>query len=116
MFNFKRLISKYTKTKPAVKTIMTEGKYDYDNGGAWIDGDIAYIEFAGAVLPISEKTHYDNASYTSDDMKLYTYAGIENNKIIKYKGRQYTTMEFKDYTEHDPDLKIFILKAGGVND
>ena len=110
-FNFKRLIKKYSKIKPSLKT-TTEGHYDYNNGGAWVDGVVTFVEFEGAVLPLGERLIFDNSGYTVDDMKLYTYADVEENNIVKFKGKDYTTMECKDYEEHDIGLKVFILKRG----
>lgn len=113
MFNFKRLLKKYGKTKPSLKT-TTEGYYDYDNGGVWVDGDITFEEFEGVVLPLGERLIFDNSGYTTDDRKLYTYADVEENNIVKFKGKEYTTMEYKGYEDYDVDLKIFILKSGGL--
>lgn len=112
MFNFKRLIKKYTKTKPSLK-ITTDGYYDYENGGTWVDGTAIFAEFEGAVLPLGEKLIFDNSGYTTDDRKLYTYADIKENEIVRFKGREYTTMEYKGYEDYDVDLKVFVLKSGG---
>lgn len=116
MFNFRELISKYSNENPYLKTTETEGYYDYENGGIWTEGEVVYEEFQGAVLPLGKETYYDNTGYTADDKKLYTYSMIENNQIVKHKGKTYTIMEIKDYSDFDIDLKIAILKAGGVHD
>lgn len=112
MYNFKRLIKKYSKIKPSLKTI-SDGYRDYENGGVWVDGIVTFEEFEGAVLPLGEKLIFDNSGYTIDDMKLYTYANIKDNKIVKFKDREYTTMEYKGYEDYDIGLKVFILKSGG---
>lgn len=115
MYNFKRLISKYTKSLPKLKTVE-EGYRDYENGGVWIEGNVTFKEFQGAVLPLGEDLVIDNAAYTTDDKKLYTYEDVANNQTVIYKDREYTTMNFRDYEDFDNDLKIFILKAGGKDD
>lgn len=111
MFNFKRLIDKYSKTKPSLKT-MSEGYTDYDNGGQWVDGEVTYKPFKGAVLPLGEDLIYDNSGYTTEDRKLYTYADVANNQIVSFKDIDYTVMKYIGYEEYDPDLKTFILKRG----
>ena len=116
MFNFKTLVNKYTKIKPKRQTFTTEGYYDYANGGIWVDGTSEFVEFDGAVLPLGEELRYDNSGLTADDRKLYTYEEVDNNEIIKYDGKEYTTMSLKDYKEYDSTLRVLILKAGGVRD
>lgn len=115
MFNFKRLIKKYGKTLPQLK-VVGEGYTDYENGGIWVEGEIIYEEFEGAVLPLGEDMIIDNGAYTTDDKKLYTYENITTNQIIKHRDRKYTTMEYAGYEDFDEGLKIFILKAGGKDD
>lgn len=115
MLNFKRIIKKYSKTPPELRR-ASDGFFDYKNGGTWKDGPVDWIEFEGAVLPLDEKVIFDNASYTTDDRKLYTYAEVQDKDVIRYRDREYTAMTFSDYGEFDEDLKIFILKAGGKDD
>lgn len=114
MFNFKRLLKKYTRTLPQLK-IIGESYRDYSKGGILVTGEISFEEFEGVILPLGENVIFDNSAYTTDDKKLYTYADIKENQIIKYKEREYTTMEYKGYEDYDEDLKIFILKSGGKN-
>lgn len=115
MYNFKRLIKKYSKELPLLKQ-TTGGYYDYENGGVWVDGDTQWTEFKGAVLPLGEELIFDNSGYTTDDKKLYTYEPVGPNQIVKHKDRTYTTMRHSGYEDFDKDLKIFILKAGGKGD
>lgn len=112
MYNFEKLIARYTKTKPSLKT-TTEGYYDYSKGGVWVEGETIFKEFEGAVLPLGENLIFDNSGYTTDDRKLYTYEDIKENETIKFKDREYTTMEYKGYEDYDIGLKVFILKSGG---
>ena len=111
MFNFKRLIAKYSKTRPSFK-VVGEGYRDMENGGRWTEGGISYEPFDGAVLPLGEELIFDNSGYTVDDKKLYTYADISNNHKIEFKGGMYTTMNYRGYEDHDADLRVFILKRG----
>lgn len=114
MFNFKRLIKKYGKTKPFLK-VVSDGYRDYDNGGKWVDGLITLEEFEGAVMPMTESLIFDNSGYTIEDKRLYTYHDIKENQKIIFKEKEYTTMSYKGYEDYDVDLKIFILKRGAVN-
>lgn len=115
MFNFERLIKKYSHIKPMLK-VKTGGYRDYDNGGVWVEGNVGWKELEGAVLPLGKKLIFDNSAYTTEDRKLYTYEDVQENETIKFKGREYTTMDCDDYEEYDPGLNIFILKAGGKDD
>ncbi len=113
IYDFRRLVNKYGKAKPALKT-TSGGYYDYDNGGEWVDGVVEFTPFDGAVTPISERVIYDNGAYTADDKNLYTYADIGENQTVRFKDKDYTTMQVADYGDYDCGLKAFILKRGGV--
>lgn len=112
MYDFKRLIKKYGKVKP-LKKIVTDGGFDYDNGGIWVEGSVDWVEFEGAVTPIDENLVKDSLDYTIDDKKLHTYAEVYTGQTIKHKDIEYTLMAFKNYEDFDTDLKIFIMKRGG---
>lgn len=115
MYSFKRLIKRYTKIKPLLKTTAA-GYRDYENGGVWVDGEVEWVEIDAAVLPLGKELIFDNSGYTTDDKKLYTYEEVNSNEVIKHKDRLYTTMEHTGYEEYDEGLKVLILKAGGKND
>jgi len=112
MFNFKSLVSQFGKVKPE-KLVKTDGYYDYDNGGVWVEGNVEEIEFDGAVVPLSEENLKDQHTYTTEDKKLYCYDDLEPNSSVKHKGILYTVMSKKDYSDFDADLRIYILKRGG---
>ena len=112
MYNFKSLIKKYGKVKPLKKTV-TGGFYDYDNGGIWVEGGVDWTEFEGAVAPIDQNLIKDSLDYTVDDKKLYTYEGLEPGQKVKHKDVEYTLMSFKDYSDFDESLQIFVMKRGG---
>lgn len=115
MYNFKRLIKKYSKIPPELK-VVEEGYYDYENGGHWVEGGISWLAFEGAVVPLGEEVVFDNARYTTEDRKLYSYQPILEGDIIRYRAREYTAMEINDYGEFDDGLQITMLKAGGQID
>jgi hypothetical protein len=112
MYNFKRLVKEYGKVKP-FKIVETDGYYDYDNGGVWVDGGPGKIEIDGAVVPINENVIKDNQAYTSEDKELYTYESLEPNTKVEHKEIEYTIMERQDFTDFDEGLNIYTLKRGG---
>jgi hypothetical protein len=114
-YNFKRLIKRYGKVKPILRQVNA-GYRDYENGGVWVEGDIEYNEFEGAVVPIGEVLLIDNSGYTIEDKRLYTYEDMLSNQEVIHKGVKYTTMEYKGYEDFDDGLKIFVLKRGGKDD
>lgn len=115
MYNFKRLIKKYSKIPPELK-VASEGHYDYENGGHWVEGSIEWIAFEGAVVPLGEEVVFDNARYTTEDRKLYTHQPVSEGDNIRYRERMYTAMEINDYGEFEKGLQIVMLKAGGKVD
>lgn len=117
MYNFKRLINKYSKL-PVYRLIETDGYYDIDNGNIWVDGDIAELVFDGAIVPLSneELNFGEGGTYTTEDRKLYCYEDLEKGSKILHKEKDYTVMNEKDYEDFDKELRIYILKRGGRAD
>lgn len=113
MYDFKRLIKKYSKS-PIHIIRETDGYYDPMQGGLWIDGDIEEIEIEGAVVPLkgNEIDYREGAVYTNKDRKVYTYQSIDIGEKIKHKDNIYTVSEQKDYSDFDVDLNIYIVKRG----
>lgn len=115
MYNFKKLIKKYSKIPPELK-VVGEGFYDYDNGGKWVEGNIKWVELDGAVVPLGVEVKYANARYSIEDRKLYSYEPIVEGDVIRYRSRTYTAMEINDYGEFEENLQIVMLKAGAKDD
>ena len=114
MFDFKRLIKKYSK-EPAYILRETAGYYDWEQGGMWVPGGEKEIEIEGAVVPLSnEDLQFDEGgTYTIEDRKLYCYEEIDKGEKIKHKGKIYTVMEKKDYSDFTEGLRIYFLKKAG---
>jgi len=114
MYNFKRLINKYSKT-PVFYLEETEGYYDYSNGGVYVPGGVEPTKFEGAVVPLSnEDLNYDEGgTYTTQDRKLYTYNDLKKGQKIEHKELVYTIQEKKDYSDFDIGLNIYFVKRVG---
>ncbi len=112
MFNFKRLVKKYSKN-PVYLIRELDGYYDYENGGKWIDGKQEKIKIeVGALVPLSnEDFKYDeNGSYNYEDRKLYCYDEIKKGEKIECKELIYTVHEKKPYSDFDIGLNIYFVK------
>lgn len=124
MFNFKRLIKKYSKS-PVFIVEEKEGYRDPDQGGIWIPGTTKEIEIKGvaAVVPLSnEDLKFDEGgTYSIEDRKLYCYKEIAKGTKIKHKNRVYTVLERKPYDDfdegdlEDDGLYIYFIKRGDSN-
>ena len=115
LFNFKRLVDKYSKIKPAA-LIENGGYYDYENGGEYTKGNILKQEFDGAVVPLSmqELRYEENGKYKSEDRKLYCYKQFETGDKIEHKNHVYTVDKKKDYSDFDDNLNIYYLVRSDV--
>lgn len=114
-YNFERLIKKYSKF-PVYELKETEGYHDPNQGGIYIQGTIEEILIEGAaVVPLSndDLNYGEGGTYTTEDRKMYCYTKIEKGTKIKFKDKDYTVMESKDYEDFDIGLFIYILKRGG---
>ena len=113
MFNFKRLVKKYSKY-PVYLLEETEGYYDPSKGGEWVEGKIEKRQIEGAVVPLSnEDLRYDQGgTYSFEDRKLYCYVDIAKGEKIKHKEKDYTVLERRDYSDFDAELRIYFIKRG----
>ena len=113
MFNFKDLITKYS-TSPIYLLNKAEGFYDYGQGGIFIDGKITEVGIMGAIVPLSnEDLRFDEGgTYDFEDKKIYCYLEIAKGEKIKHKGKIYTVLEKRDYSDFDVGLFIYFLKRG----
>lgn len=114
MYNFDKLIKKYSKVPPQHLTGTTEGHYDYSNGGEWVEGTGTWSEFDGAVVPLDKDdlTYKENNPYTSEDRKLYTYTTLKLGEKIRHKDLEYTIQEMSDYSDFNVGLGIYYMKKG----
>ncbi|UYO61812.1 hypothetical protein LNN31_13605 [Acetobacterium wieringae] len=92
----------------------SDGHYDYDNGGEWVDGNIVTTAFKGCVMPMSyQDMRYDTGgTYANDDRKLYTYQSFKTGEKIIHEGIEYAIQQNKDYSQFGGGLHIYILKRG----
>ena len=107
LFNFKRLVDKYSKIKPFALI---------ENGGEYTKGSISKQEFDGAVVPLSmqELRYEENGKYKSEDRKLYCYKQFETGDKIEHKNHVYTVDKKKDYSDFDDNLNIYYLVRSDV--
>ena len=123
LYNFKRLISKYTQGKTQA-IIEQEGHYDMENGGQYVEGKTEMIELIpAAVVPLSDDDlKFDEAgTYNDDSMKMYCYKYLEKSTKIKYEkndGRIYyfTILSKRDYSDYDKDLQIYYMRRADRDD
>lgn len=111
MYNFKRLIKKYSKFPLTIKR-YSEGYYDYKKGGKWVEGEEEIIDLEGAVLPLSNADlNYDEGgTYSKEDRKLYTYIEVKIGEKVTHKEKEYTVQESRDYADFDIGLNIYFMK------
>lgn len=92
----------------------SDGHYDYDNGGVWVDGALTNISFQGAILPLSFEDMKFNTggTYTTEDKKLYATIDLKKGDKVVHNGIEYSVLQKKDYTQFGNGLFIYILKRG----
>lgn len=114
-FNFKNLIKKYGKNPVYLKS-EAAGHYDYNAGGVWVPGATTWVEFSGAVVPLSrdDLKYDDGGTYSADDRKLYSYQAIIKGQVVKWKDTLYTINQVKDYADFDSGLFIYVMERGAV--
>lgn len=107
LYNFKRLIKKYSVTFQLRKA---GGSYV---AGKWVEDDGAIVEMRGAIVPMSEnKIYSSDGAYTAQDRELYLTTPLEaplsDFKVI-YKGNTYSLESVRNFEDY-ADVAIYILK------
>lgn len=110
MYNFKRLIEKYTIVKP--KKVVVTGSYNQNAGGVWQETQTT-MEIDGAITPINEALlDSESATYMTTDKMLYCHEDLNVNDKVQHKGINYTIFQTKDFSDYDPSLRIYVLRVG----
>lgn len=123
LYNFKRLVKKYSKGEVKA-TVKTEGHYDMDNGGVWVEGDKEEIILnPAAIVPLNkDDLKFDEGGiYSYDNRKLYCYTRLEKgteiiNLQVNGVTKIYKILAEKDYSDFDTGLYIYILERGDRDD
>lgn len=123
LYNFKKLISKYSKGI-VTALIETDGYYDMSDSGRWKDGVKKELRLIpAAIVPMTrDDLKFDEGGhYSKDNRKLYCYQSLEKGTIIKNlqsKGieKTYKILAEKDYSDYDDNLHIYILERGERDD
>lgn len=119
LYNFKRLITKYSKGE-VYATIETDGYYDQEDGGKYKASETIYkLLVPAAIVPMNKDDlrYSEGGHYNEDNRKLYCYERlIKGSKItnIMTDGttRNYTILSDGDYSDYDTGLHIYILGRG----
>ena len=98
LYNFARLIKKYTITCQLVN--FKEGEWV---AGEWVEGEQITTDICGAIVPMSEKRiNNSGGSYKQGDCEFITTTPIELNSdtFIQYKDKKYKLQDNTDYSDY----------------
>lgn len=98
LYNFSRLIKKYTVTCQLVN--FKEGEWI---AGEWVEGEQVTTDISGAIVPMSEKRiNNSGGSYKQGDCEFITTTPIELNSdtFIQYKDKKYKLQDNTDYSDY----------------
>jgi len=112
MFNFQRLIRKYSVTFGIVYPSNPDAKPQYDDLGNKIPAPVITKNETGALLPVNERMIYQSGGrLTSSDRLLYSLNHhIPDGAKITYKGYTYRVQEKFDGSDF-ADFSRYSLKA-----
>lgn len=112
LYNFSRLINKYSVTFSLVKA---GGKYV---SGKWVKGEPIVKEMRGAIVPISDtKIYQSGGTYDKNDRELYMMQPLPeplSDWKVVYKDKEYTVEAGKDFADY-ADVAVYTLKAVSTN-
>ena len=107
LYNFKRLIKKYSVTFCLHKI---QGEYV---GGKWEQGGEIVREMQGAIVPMSDRKIYGSGgTYTEQDRELYVSTPIGtplSDFRVVHKGSVYTLEESRNFEDY-ADAAVYTLK------
>jgi len=101
-----------------VPTGESEGYYDFENGGVWVPPQVTYETVDAVVVPVQvDEVMFDNGgAYVNQYRKAYTSSDIEIGTKVKFKGRSFTVMEAKDYSDYAAGLRVYFIKRTDADD
>lgn len=112
LYNFKRLISKYSVT---AQLHTKQGSYV---AGKWVENDDNVQEVHGAIVPISDRKIYQSGgTLTQNDREWYlseALTGSLSDFKVVYDGNKYTVEESRDYTDY-ANVAVYVLKRVETN-
>lgn len=107
MYNFKRLIEKYSVTFCLHKT---QGGYV---AGKWEESGTIVKSMKGAIVPMSDRKIYQSGgTYTQQDRELYLSEALRGDLSqlkVDYKQNTYTVEESRDYGDY-ADVAVYVLR------
>lgn len=107
LYNFKRLINKYSVT---FSLHRTQGSFV---GGRWELGGEVIGEMRGAIVPLSEKKIYGSGgTYTTQDRELYLTKPLTHplsDLKVVYKGNSYSVEDGRNFEDY-ADVAVYTLK------
>lgn len=108
IYNFKRLIDKYSVNFTLVTT--SAGSYD---GGKYVDGSETETPLSGAIVSTSSgKIYQSGGALTTKDKQLYMKTKIEQsltNAKVRYGNNEYKIEQDMDYGDY-ADAYVYTLK------
>ena len=114
LYNFKRLISKYSVDFTLLKT--TSGSFV---SGKWVEGEANEIKMRGAIVPLSERKLYSyGGTYSTQDRELYLSEPLGSPlsafKVV-YNTNTYTIEESRNFDEF-AGCAVYVLKWVSTNE
>jgi len=116
MYNFKRLINKYTVPFVLERNIVKKRSEitaaDYDAQGRYIEPVIVPENAKGAIVPLPNRVIYQSGGrLTEKDRTLYSLDNnIPEKSKVRYKGDVYHVESYTPY-EDFADFTVYTLKA-----
>lgn len=112
LYNFKRLIRKYSVTAQLHKK---QGSYV---AGKWVENDDEICDVKGAIIPISDRKIYQSGgTLTQNDREWYlseALTGSLSDFKVVYDSNTYTVEESRDYTDY-ANVAVYVLKRVETN-
>jgi len=90
---------------------QTEGYYDYENGGVWVEGDTSSISVYGVVHHLTEKElqYYEAGAYSTKDLKIYTKEDLKEGTEVEHNDSDYV-LQRKKFNKTFADFGTYIAK------
>jgi len=117
MFDFRRLVRKYSKPMPLEEEIG--GQYDYQHGGKW-KPTTQTREVIAAAFNLSGRDarsysiqYGEGGSYTTEDIKIYIHEPLIIGSVITWKDNKFTISSQVDHEDHANGLMLYVARRAG---
>ena len=113
-YNFQGLVERYASD--IIITQPYEGKYDYENGGEWIEETKTYSARAAVFNMSARELHGysmqfgEGGTFVREAIRIHIHEDIIIGSTVTWKNKDFLVTNKQDYADEAHGLRIYIAR------